>query len=179
MSDIPGHAVAVSQQGHYAGAVTRCVAFVIDQAIASAVYTATVAAVQFVIDLVTSSTFQADDYPVVLAVTYFGWLFVYYAYSWATSGKTLGMAIVGLRVVRSDGAPVSARGAALRTLALPLSFLLFGLGFLGILIGRHRRALHDRIADTAVVYGWDARGAQLRFLASEQIPAQAGSVPPP
>ncbi len=174
MSDVPGHALAVSQQGHYAGAVTRCVAFVMDQFIASAVYTGAVAAIQFVVDLVSDAKFEVDNYPWLLAVTYFGWLFIYYAYSWATSGKTLGMSLVGLRVVRGDGAPVSVRQAALRTIALPLSFLLFGLGFLGILIGKKRRALHDVIANTAVVYGWDARGAQLRCLASTPPP----SVPP-
>jgi uncharacterized RDD family membrane protein YckC len=54
-----------------------------------------------------------------------------------------------------------------RTLAFPLSFLLLGLGFAGILLGRDRRALHDSIAGTAVVYAWDARAARLRFLARE------------
>mgnify|MGYP000216910185 CR=1 FL=1 len=34
--------------------------------------------------------------------------------------------------------------------------------------GRHRRALHDKIAGTAVVYSWDARGARWRFLARQQ-----------
>ena len=52
----------------------------------------------------------------------------------------------------------------LRTLAFPLSFLLFGLGFTGILFQRDRRALHDMIAGTAVVYSWEARAARLRFL---------------
>ena len=53
---------------------------------------------------------------------------------------------------------------SVRVLALPLSFLLFGLGFLLILLRRDRRALHDLIASTAVVYAWDARAARLRFL---------------
>jgi hypothetical protein len=43
-----------------------------------------------------------------------------------------------------------------------------GLGFLPIVTGRHRRALHDAIAGTAVVYSWDARAARLRFLARQQ-----------
>ena len=50
----------------------------------------------------------------------------------------------GVRVVRSDGADSGARRAVVRTLALPLSFLIFGLGFVGILLGRRRRALHER-----------------------------------
>jgi phage shock protein PspC (stress-responsive transcriptional regulator) len=37
-------------------------------------------------------------------------------------------------------------------------------------VGREHRALHDVIAGTAVVYGWDARAARLRFLAREAEP---------
>ena len=39
-----------------------------------------------------------------------------------------------------------------------------GLGFVGILLGNRRRALHDVIAGTTVIYSWDARAARLRFL---------------
>lgn len=56
----------------------------------------------------------------------------------------------------------------LRTLALPLSFLTLGIGSVPIITGRRRRALHDKIAGTAVVYSWDARAARLRFLARQQ-----------
>ena len=43
----------------------------------------------------------------------------------------------------------------------PLSFLFLGLGFVGILLGNRRRALHDVIAGTTVIYSWDARAARL------------------
>ena len=52
----------------------------------------------------------------------------------------------------------------MRTLALPLSFLFLGLRFAGILLGDRRRALHDMIAGTAVIYSWGARAARLWFL---------------
>jgi hypothetical protein len=58
----------------------------------------------------------------------------------------------------------------LRTLALPLSFLTLGLGFVGIVTNREHRALHDRIAGSTVVYDWDARAARLRFLARHTQP---------
>ena len=77
------------------------------------------------------------------------------------------MALFGVRVVRDDGFDVDGRRAIVRTLAFPLSFLVFGLGFLGILLGGRRRTLHDVIAGTAVVYSWDARAARLRFLSRE------------
>ena len=35
--------------------------------------------------------------------------------------------------------------------------------FVGILLGDRRRALHDVIAGTAVIYSWDAQAARLRF----------------
>jgi uncharacterized RDD family membrane protein YckC len=96
------------------------------------------------------------------------WEFVYFAYQWALSGKTIGMAVLGIRVVRADGSPIGWRQAVVRTVTLPLSFLVFGLGFLGILTNRNRYAWHDRLAGTAVVYSWDARAARLRWLARQE-----------
>ena len=93
------------------------------------------------------------------------WAFVYFAYPLAASGRTFGMAVVGVRAVRADGGDLDGRHAVVRVLAFPLSFLLFGFGFLLILLRRDRRALHDLIACSAVVYAWDARAARLRFLA--------------
>ncbi len=56
-----------------------------------------------------------------------------------------------------------------------LSFLLMGAGFLGILVQREHRALHDLIAGTAVIYAWDARAARLRFLARQADIGATGS----
>ena len=82
------------------------------------------------------------------------------------------MAVLGVRVVAADGSAVQPKQGIIRALVFPLSFLLFGLGFLGILVQREHRALHDLIAGTTVVYSWDARAARLRFLArqTEQVP---------
>jgi hypothetical protein len=53
-------------------------------------------------------------------------------------------------------------------------FLTLGIGFLGIVYQRERRALNDFIAGTAVVYDWDARAARLRWIArKEGQPADA------
>ena len=73
-----------------------------------------------------------------------------------------------------DGSVLEPRRGVVRALVFPLSFLLFGLGFLGILVQREHRALHDLIAGTVVIYAWDARAARLRFLAR-----QAELAPPP
>jgi uncharacterized RDD family membrane protein YckC len=122
------------------------------------------AAASFAWSVVTGRSINWTRNDTWAGIAYLGWLFTYFAYSWAASGKTFGMALLGVRVVRSDGADAGARRAVVRTLALPLSFLVFGLGFLGVLLGSRRRALHDVIAGTVVIYSWDARAARLRFL---------------
>jgi hypothetical protein len=87
------------------------------------------------------------------------------------NGRTAGGALFGLQVLTDDGGDVSGRRAIGRALAFPLSFLILGLGFLGILLGDQRRALHDVMAGTVVVYSWDARAARLRFLSRSSPPA--------
>lgn len=172
-----GHQEAVSLQGHYAGAVTRLAAFALDQTVATASFTLGVAVVDGTLSLVTNGDIQLDTTGILIGLVAFSlWLFAYYAYPWAVSGKTLGMSVLGIQVVAADGDDCSARSAMLRTIALPLSFLTLGIGFLPILFGRHRRALHDRIAGTAVVYSWDARAARWRFLARDTPPPTVGQV---
>jgi uncharacterized RDD family membrane protein YckC len=138
---------------------------VVDIGVATGVFTLALAAASFAATVVTGRTVNWNRTNIVVLAIYVGWLFIYFAYSWAVTGKTFGMALLGVRVVRTDGDAAGVKRAIVRTLALPLSFLLLGLGFLGILTGRQRRALHDVIAGTVVVYTWNARAAQLRFLA--------------
>jgi uncharacterized RDD family membrane protein YckC len=166
-------AARVSLLAHYAGFASRFAAFVVDEVFATGVFALTLAAISFAAQVLTGNSISWNRNDLWLSLAFVGWQFIYFAYSWASSGKTLGMALLGVRVVRGDGADAGARRSAVRTLALPLSFLFFGLGFLGILLGARRRALHDVIAGTAVIYSWDARAARLRFL-SRNSPAGPG-----
>jgi uncharacterized RDD family membrane protein YckC len=155
------------RQGHYAGAVSRLVAFAADVGASWGLFTVGAAALTFSIQLVTGSSFSLQSHQIASLVSAIIWEFLYFSYQWALSGKTIGMAVLGIRVVATDGSPIGGRQAVIRTLALPLSFLILGLGFVGILTNRDRHALHDRLARTAVVYSWDARAARLRWLARQ------------
>lgn len=159
---------AVSLQGHYAGAATRLAAFAVDQSLATTLFGIGLGAMSWAVALVTGDDITWNPSSFFTAAALVVWLFVYYSYPWSMSGKTPGMALVGIRVVDATGAACSVRRAVVRTVALPLSFLTLGIGFLPIIFGRTRQALHDRIAGTAVVYSWDARGARWRFLARQQ-----------
>jgi uncharacterized RDD family membrane protein YckC len=167
--------------GHYAGFVSRFVAYVVDLAVISAVFGLTLAAASFAASLISGHTvnWSRGNGDVVIAILYGCWWLLYFAYSWAANGKTIGMALLGVRVVSSEGDAAGWRRAIVRTAAFPLSFALLGLGFVGILVGRERRALHDVIAGTCVVYTWDARAQRLRFLAREEhLGGQVPAVPP-
>ena len=121
----------------------------------------------FAASVLTGKDIAVDKANLWVIIAYVIWVFIYFAQSSEADGRTAGMALFGVRFVRDDGGDVDGRRAIVRTLAFPLSFLVFGLGFLGILLGGRRRALHDVIAGTAVVYSWDARAARLRFLSRE------------
>jgi len=158
------------RQGHYAGAVSRLVAFGADVGASWGLFTLGAAALAFTIQLASGTKFSLANHQVASLVAAVIWEFIYFTYQWALSGKTIGMAVLGIRVVRTDGTPIAARQAVIRTLTLPLSIVAFGLGFLGILTNRRRYAWHDRFARTAVVYSWDARAARLRWLARQETP---------
>jgi uncharacterized RDD family membrane protein YckC len=158
----------VSLQGQYAGAASRFLAYALDLVVSTALFTLAVAGVSFVVETVTrhSIVWTAGSGAASTAV-FVVWQFFYFGYSWAASGKTFGMYVLGIRVVRADGATAEPWRGILRALVFPLSFLLLGLGFAGILVQREHQALHDLIAGTVVIYAWDARAARLRFLARE------------
>ena len=153
-------------EGHYAGVVTRLLAFVIDIVIIALAFTVGGHVAEYVLSVVLHRDVRLNESAVLPDVALAIWAFIYLAVPTGVSGRTCGMAAVGLRVVTADGRGFTARAAIVRTLALPLSFLLLCLGFALIGLRGARRALHDLIAGSAVVYAWDARAARLRFLSS-------------
>ncbi|MBT5275836.1 MAG: hypothetical protein HOJ85_05515 [Ilumatobacter sp.] len=159
---------AVQMQGRFAGSVSRFLPFLADQFVIGVFFAIGALLVQSAIRVVFQTSFDIEDSGAVMVIAFVLWAFLYTAGSLAATGRTIGKAILGLMAVRSDGSKLDARHAALRTLMFPLSFVLFGIGFLIGLVRRDRRELHDLIADTAIVYAWDADTARLRLEASTQ-----------
>jgi uncharacterized RDD family membrane protein YckC len=151
-------------EGRYAGFVTRAGAFVIDIVVIATLFALLGHVIEFVVSVVSDDDFTVARGTLGSRIALGVWAFVYFAHPLAASGRTFGMAVAGIRVVRADGGDIDGWHAVLRVLALPLSFLFLGFGLLLILLRRDRRGLHDLIASTAVVYAWDARAARLRFL---------------
>ena len=163
----------VGAQGNYAGSVSRLTAYLIDLMVISGLFWLFLAFLSFAVQVVTGRTITWHKGNLLVIICYVVWHLFYLGFSWAASGRSLGMFVLGVHVVRADGARLEPRRGWLRALVFPLGFLTLGLGYLTMLVQRERRALYDLVAGTAVVYEWDARAARLRFLAREAEPGHS------
>ena len=77
---------------------------------------------------------------------------IYFVFFWTLVGYTPGKALLGLRIVRQDGRPLSVGRALFRYLGYWVSAIPLFMGFIWILIDRQHEGWHDKIANTHVVY---------------------------
>lgn len=159
--------VAAGLQGHYANIASRFAAFVLDVVTITTLFAIGSAVTERILALLLGRTIDLSDSRILDGVAMLTWVFLYCAYPLAVTGRTFGMAVFGLRAVRADGSDLGARRAVVRVIVFPLSFLLLGFGFVLIVLRRDHRALHDLLSGAAVVYGWNARVAHLKFLIRE------------
>ncbi|GAA4807605.1 hypothetical protein GCM10025786_09160 [Nocardioides caeni] len=151
---------AASATGRYAGAVSRLLALALDVAVVIGTYSAGTLLVGYLLDFLLGV--RVEDLPELAAtLLLITWGAAYFTVSTAISGRTIGKAVVGLRVVTRLGSPVGPGASLLRVLLLPLSTSFLGLGALLIVVRRDRRGLHDLLVGTCVVYDWGDRPAEL------------------
>jgi uncharacterized RDD family membrane protein YckC len=88
------------------------------------------------------------------AMTFVLWLLeaVYEAFFLSKRGGTPGKLILGLRVVRPDGERLTFWRGFARFFAHTLSSWILGIGYVMAAFDEEKRALHDRVCDTRVVY---------------------------
>lgn len=148
--------------GHYAGPVTRFLAFLIDISVITLGLTLMVAGFVFVVGLFVPDFELPGTSGLVYGIALIVWGFLYFWSSWAIFGKTVGMAVLGLRVISDNGDPnMRGRQPLVRTIVYPFSFIFLFLGLLGVLFNRERKGWHDHAAKTTVVYDWGSRSATM------------------
>lgn len=81
---------------------------------------------------------------------------LYFILFYASTGQTVGMYVLGIRVVRLDGKHMTLWGSIVRWFSLFISMAPLGLGFLWVLVDDRRQGWHDKLANTCVVYAWRA-----------------------
>ena len=159
--------------GRYAGFVTRGAALVIDIVIVSVAVILT----NWVIALPITYFFNFDIRTCTQDPTSYGqyvqlicrsvglvWFVVtiitaplYFSLLVSASGQTIGKYLMGIRIVRVDGQRMTLGLSFVRFLGYFVSALPLMTGFLVVLVDPRRRALHDRLAGTCVIYTWHAR----------------------
>jgi uncharacterized RDD family membrane protein YckC len=92
---------------------------------------------------------------------------------WALVGQTPGMRFLSIRLTHHGSRDITLGLAIRRFLAVILSLIPFGLGFLAILRDPSRRAWHDRLTGTEVVYDAVQRGAPFSGIAGETAAERA------
>jgi uncharacterized RDD family membrane protein YckC len=133
-----------------AGAVSRGLALVLDAAILNAGFFA----VSSIVALLGSLIFNESSAPAI-AIGATAWFFAgaaYLVFFWSLAGQTPGMRFLRIRLDSPAGRRIGLGPALRRFAGLVLSFLTFGIGFIGILFSDRRRGWADRLAGTEVVY---------------------------
>ena len=94
--------------------------------------------------ILTSITHHAEGWSCLIALAYFSGM-------WAWRGTTVGGIVLGLKVVRLDGQPVTYTVALVRALAAAFSMAVLFLGFFWIAWNSEKQGWHDKISGTVVV----------------------------
>ena len=177
-----------SLKGYYAGFVSRLIAFVIDAAIvtlALVILGWTTSTILSFFNLnptdvdLTAPNVTLNDYirdaiaiiivfaiPVVSVSIWVG----YYIGSWVLLGQTIGKQLLGLKIISVDNKRISIRQAIVRYIGYWISAMPLFAGYWWVLLDDDRRAWHDHLSKTCVIYVWDARkGTQLQDLLAQVL----------
>lgn len=136
----------------FGGVVTRGVALAIDGAAALGLFAVGTIVVSFAFAALGVADIGTEESLVGAGTLWLVFVLVYFVGCWATSGQTLGMRMMGLRLVNGRGTPPSICRSLLRYFARVLSVTIFFAGYALMLVHPRRRTLHDVIAGTFVVY---------------------------
>ncbi len=158
--------------GHYAGPVTRVLALATDLLAGFGTYGFVGAATIYLLSTITGIDLTIASGGWLTLALLSSWMLLWFWLPVTYFGRTAAMALFGIAVVRRDGGVVSGRRALVRALAVPLSLVTAGLGLVGMAIGRERRALHDVVGGTVVVYDWGARQAEQPATIRAQLQAR-------
>lgn len=152
--------------GHYAGFVTRLLAFAIDQLIIGSAVALVVLLAEFV-----TSAFGVNAWfgtgelsgKIVTALVVSTSVLIFLMYDllfWMLAGQTPGKRFLGVLIVRTDGKRLRWGNAIRRKIGYWISAILF-LGFLWVIVDDKRQSWHDHLAGTLVIYSWPKQGSKV------------------
>ena len=141
---------ARAYQGHRAGFFSRALAAIIDVVSVIAlvfVINLCIALLRLIIERVQGDTVPQFAWSVAGGVLL---LWLAWTYAWGTTGRSLGMHIMGLKIISYSGHRVRLPIAALRSVFC----LVFPIGLLWVIFSPANRSLQDVVLRTSVVHDW-------------------------
>lgn len=78
--------------------------------------------------------------------------FIFYGWFWTKGGQTLGMRAWNLYLIKPDGKFIDWKTALIRYGAAIISWAVVGMGFAWILLNSRKRAWHDSLSGTQIVF---------------------------
>ena len=151
MTKAARHPLGQALRGHRAGFASRAMAGAVDLGIVWLLGTSLLLSAGVAHSLLAGAPFGAPTLRVWLSGPLGVLLAVaYLAAGWATTGRTPGMQLAGLRVVDLGGRLLRPGRALLRALLCAL----FPAGLLWVLVSRRNASLQDLLVRSAVVYDW-------------------------
>jgi uncharacterized RDD family membrane protein YckC len=102
-------------------------------------------------DLLVAGILDRNPMAVGAVGLFLGMLGLYELYFAGMAGQTLGMRLLGIRLISVRGTPPGPGRGTVRLFALAISVLPAGLGWLWALFDREHRALHDHLAGTYLI----------------------------
>lgn len=155
-------------QGHRAGFFTRIIAAIIDVLAVAAVVVLLNLSIAFVRMLVSAaSNIEIPKFGFSVSLgTFLLWLG--WTAGWATTGRSLGMHIMGIRVVNHVGVRLGWGLSALRSIFC----VAFPIGLIWVIVSPANRSVQDLVLRSSVVYDW------VVTLADEDRPSDSQGVSP-
>lgn len=164
------------EEDRYAGFISRAIAFIIDIIIILVIN----ALLNFMLRILLgffglSDTDIVSDFSATRLADGIALIFpfflqaLYFVGGWAIFGKTLGMSLIGIRVEETNRpGDVRFLRALLRYIGLYVSFIVFCLGYLWVLVDKKHQGWHDKMGNTYVVYSRTAMRYHKKRVAAQQ-----------
>jgi uncharacterized RDD family membrane protein YckC len=138
-------------QGLRAGVVSRTVAGAIDYLLVTGATVGTYLTVVILRFLIDPRNYQLPTWPLAAFVLLgFGYMLVYLAVAFATTGRTFGARLLGLRVVGHSGRRMRWWGAVVRAAFCTA----FPVGLFWCAVSRENRSVQDVVMRTSVIHDW-------------------------
>lgn len=160
--------------GHRAGFASRVAAAAIDVATVLLLGLSVLLVASFLRYVFTGPPFQPPVLEPWLGTTTGACVAVgYLAVGWSSSGRTVGMQVLGLRLVGRTGRTLGIGASLLRGVLC----VVFPVGLLWILVSRRNASVQDVLVGTAVIYDWAYRVPDSPT-ANERAATESGSSAP-